>query len=42
MKNLSAGRVQSPAVKLVVEREIARRNFRTAEYFDLRATLKSE
>ena len=42
MKNLSAGRVQSPAVKLVVEREIARRNFRTAEYFDLRALLKSE
>ncbi len=42
MKNLSAGRVQSPAVKLIVEREIARRNFRTAEYFDLRATLKSE
>ena len=42
MKNLSAGRVQSPAVKLVVEREIARRNFCTAEYFDLRATLKSE
>jgi DNA topoisomerase-1 len=41
-KNLSAGRVQSPAVKLIVEREIARRNFRTAEYFDLRALLKAE
>ncbi len=41
-KNLSAGRVQSPAVKLIVEREIARRNFRTAEYYDLRATLRSE
>jgi DNA topoisomerase I len=36
-KNLSAGRVQSPAVKLIVEREIARRNFRTASYWDLRA-----
>ena len=41
-KNLSAGRVQSPAVKLIVEREVARRNFRTAEYYDLRALLKSE
>ncbi len=41
-KNLSAGRVQSPAVKLIVEREVARRNFRSAEYFDLRATLRSE
>jgi DNA topoisomerase-1 len=38
-KNLSAGRVQSPAVKLIVEREIARRNFRTAGYWDLRAVL---
>ena len=41
-KNLSAGRVQSPAVKLIVEREIARRDFRTAEYFDLRAILKKD
>lgn len=38
-KNLSAGRVQSPAVKIVVEREIQRRNFRTAGYWDLRADL---
>lgn len=36
-KNLSAGRVQSPAVKLVVEREKARRDFVSAEYWDLRA-----
>jgi DNA topoisomerase-1 len=36
-KNLSAGRVQSPAVKLIVEREVARRNFRAAGYWDLKA-----
>src|SRR5205085_8713758 len=41
-KNLSAGRVQSPAVKLIVEREIQRRNFRSASYWDLIARLKSE
>lgn len=41
-KNLSAGRVQSPAVKLIVEREIQRRNFRSASYWDLRAELTSE
>jgi DNA topoisomerase-1 len=35
-KNLSAGRVQSPAVKLIVEREVQRRNFRSAGYWDLR------
>jgi DNA topoisomerase I len=40
-KNLSAGRVQSPAVKLVVEREQARRLFVSSEYWDLRATLKT-
>lgn len=38
-KNLSAGRVQSPAVKLIVEREIQRRNFRSASYWDLIAKL---
>lgn len=38
-KNLSAGRVQSPAVKLIVEREIQRRNFRAAGYWDLKAEL---
>ena len=35
MKNLSAGRVQSPAVKLIVDRDIQRRDFRTANYWDL-------
>ena len=42
MKNLSAGRVQSPAVKLIVDREIQRRDFRTANYWDLKAKLSSE
>ncbi|RYG39034.1 type I DNA topoisomerase [bacterium] len=41
-KNLSAGRVQSPAVKLVVEREVARRNFRSATFWDLRADLGTD
>lgn len=41
-KNLSAGRVQSPAVKLIVEREVQRRNFRSASYWDLRAELSRE
>lgn len=41
-KNLSAGRVQSPAVKLIVDREIQRRNFRSASYWDLIAHLKAE
>ncbi|MGV3615776.1 MAG: type I DNA topoisomerase [Fimbriimonas sp.] len=36
-KNLSAGRVQSPAVKLVVDREIERRDFRLSRFWDLRA-----
>jgi DNA topoisomerase-1 len=38
-KRLSVGRVQTPAVKLVVEREIQRRNFQSSEYWDLKATL---
>jgi DNA topoisomerase I len=38
---LSAGRVQSVAVRLVVEREEARRAFRSAAYWDLAATLRS-
>ncbi len=42
MKNLSAGRVQSPAVKIVVDREVERRNFRTGGYWDLRAEFESE
>ncbi|MBI5705414.1 MAG: type I DNA topoisomerase [Armatimonadetes bacterium] len=40
-KDLSAGRVQSPAVKLVVERAKQRRDFRTSAYCDLKAGLKA-
>jgi DNA topoisomerase-1 len=36
---LSAGRVQSVAVRLLVEREEARRAFRTSSYWDLEAKL---
>jgi DNA topoisomerase-1 len=39
---LSAGRVQSPAISLLVERERARRRFRRAEYWDLKAQLKKD
>src|SRR6188474_3659075 len=39
---LSAGRVQSVAVRLIVEREEERRAFHTAVYWDLEATLKGE
>ena len=39
---LSAGRVQSVAVRLIVEREEERRAFRSAAYWDLGATLKGE
>src|SRR6185295_13381198 len=39
---LSAGRVQSVAVRLIVEREEERRAFRTALYWDLEAKLKGE
>ena len=38
---LSAGRVQSVAVRLVVEREEARRAFRTSAYWNLEAGLSS-
>ena len=38
---LSAGRVQSVAVRLIVEREEARRAFRTSTYWDLEAQLAS-
>ena len=37
---LSAGRVQSVAVRLIVEREEERRAFRAGVYWDLEATLK--
>src|SRR6187455_2906242 len=39
---LSAGRVQSVAVRLIVEREEELRAFRTGEYWDLEATLAGE
>lgn len=38
-RNLSAGRVQSVAVKLLVDRERQRRAFRQGSYWDLKATL---
>jgi DNA topoisomerase I len=38
---LSAGRVQSVAVRLVVEREEARRAFRTSSYWDLAAEIRT-
>ncbi|MBC8064689.1 MAG: type I DNA topoisomerase [Chlorobia bacterium] len=41
-KNLSAGRVQSPAVKLIVEREMQRRDFHSAVYWNLKAKLSYE
>ena len=37
---LSAGRVQSPGLRLLVERELARCRFKSAEYWDLKVTLK--
>jgi len=39
---LSAGRVQSVAVRLIVEREEARRAFRSAAYWDVEARLSAE
>ncbi|MGN9905949.1 type I DNA topoisomerase [Phytohabitans sp. LJ34] len=39
MPRLSAGRVQSVATRIVVERERQRMAFRTAEYWDIAATL---
>lgn len=39
---LSAGRVQSVAVRLVVEREEERRAFRTADYWDVEAELEKD
>ncbi len=37
---LSAGRVQSVAVRLLVQRERSRRSFRSGSYWDLKASLK--
>jgi DNA topoisomerase-1 len=42
MPRLSAGRVQSVATRIVVERERQRMAFRTAEYWDIQATLAVE
>ncbi len=39
---LSAGRVQSVAVRLLVQRERERRAFRSATYWDLKATLEKD
>ena len=39
---LSAGRVQSVAVRLIVEREEERRAFRTAVYWDLEARFRGD
>src|SRR5438477_6800649 len=39
MPRLSAGRVQSVATRIVVERERQRMAFRSAEYWDILATL---
>jgi DNA topoisomerase-1 len=39
MPKLSAGRVQSVATRIVVQRERERMRFRTAEYWDIRAIL---
>ncbi|HTI50249.1 MAG TPA: type I DNA topoisomerase, partial [Planctomycetaceae bacterium] len=38
-RGLSAGRVQSVAVRLIVQRELERRAFRTGTYWDLKAQL---
>jgi len=42
MPGLSAGRVQSVATRLVVERERARMAFRSGEYWDLEATFEAK
>lgn len=40
-KRLSVGRVQTPAVKLIVQREIERRQFRSSAYWDVKASLSA-
>ncbi len=40
-KNLSAGRVQSVAVRLIVDRERERMAFHSATYFDLSADFRT-
>ena len=41
-QGLSAGRVQSVATRMVVERERERMSFRAAEYWDVRGTFRQE
>jgi DNA topoisomerase-1 len=41
-KDLSAGRVQSPAVKLIVDREKKRRDFVSSVYWDLKADVSAQ
>lgn len=41
-RGLSAGRVQSVAVRLIVEKERERRAFNSGSYWDLKATLEKE
>lgn len=41
-RGLSAGRVQSVAVRLLVQKERERRAFRTGDYWDLKATLEQD
>ncbi len=41
-RGLSAGRVQSVAVRLLVERELERLRFRSGTYWDLKAALSTE
>lgn len=41
-RGLSAGRVQSVAVRLIVEKERERRAFKSGSYWDLKATLNHE
>ncbi|MGF6888517.1 DNA topoisomerase-1 [Nocardia sp. GAS34] len=42
MRNLSAGRVQSVAVRMIVQRERERMAFRSAEYWDIAAKFDAE
>ncbi|HLH47186.1 MAG TPA: type I DNA topoisomerase [Acidimicrobiales bacterium] len=40
MRNLSAGRVQSPATRLLIDRERARMRFRSAQFWDVAGTFE--